>query len=67
VPPVGVRVLREAAALLGGTAITINKHRKIEADLTSDLTAAYCGGAAGCSPKAIITRVNADGTMTLAV
>jgi hypothetical protein len=45
----------------------INKHRSIEADLTADLTAAYCNNQPGCTLKAIIKRVNADGSMTLAV
>jgi hypothetical protein len=59
------RFLQQAAAAAYSS--TINKHRKIESDLTADLTAAYCNNQAGCSLKAIIKRVNADGTMTLAV
>jgi hypothetical protein len=50
-----------------GRQLWTNKHRSIESDLTSDLTEAYCNNQAGCSLKAIIKRVNADGTMTLAV
>jgi hypothetical protein len=58
------RRLQQAAAF---SSTTINKHRKIESDLTADLTAAYCENKPGCSLKAIIKRVNADGSMTLAV
>jgi hypothetical protein len=44
-----------------------NKQRKIESLLTSDLTAAYCQAKLDCSIKAVINRVNADGTMSQAV
>jgi hypothetical protein len=44
-----------------------NKQRKIESLLSSDLTAGYCQGKLDCSFKAAINRVNADGTMSLAV
>jgi hypothetical protein len=46
--------------------LLMNKQRSIEATLTSDLTAAYCANKEGCSIKAIIKRVNSDGSMTLA-
>jgi hypothetical protein len=59
------RFLQQAAAFSSTT--TLNKHRKIESDLTAELTAAYCENKPGCTLKAIIKRVNADGTMTLAV
>jgi hypothetical protein len=44
-----------------------NKQRKIESLLSSDLTAGYCQGTLDCSFRATINRVNADGTMSLAV
>jgi hypothetical protein len=42
------------------------KQRQIEASLTSDLSS-YCNGKPDCTIKAIIQRVNDDGTMSLAV
>jgi hypothetical protein len=43
-----------------------NKQRKIESELSGDLSA-YCHGKPGCSIRAVIQRVNDDGSLTLAV
>jgi hypothetical protein len=43
-----------------------SKQRQIESTLTSDLSA-YCNGKPDCTIKAIIQRVNDDGSMSLAV
>jgi hypothetical protein len=43
-----------------------SKQRQIEASLTSDLSV-YCQGRPDCTIKAVIKRVNDDGSLTLAV
>jgi hypothetical protein len=52
--------------VLQGSSSNSNKHRKIESELSADLSA-YCRGKPGCSIRAVIQRVNDDGSLTLAV
>jgi hypothetical protein len=43
-------------------AAATNKQRSIESDLSLDLTASYCDGDSSCSVKAVINRIQSDGT-----